>query len=147
MKKINMNKMAAVAAAVMMAAIGYVAGKANTPTTIEPANIIVAHAAIEEQVEETVEPEIIEEQVEDEKETFRGLIEVHNNDYGRTVYEYIVVTEEGHYYDAAYMGEAISIINELCGRNLRYDEQFGHWQVTDNDTGKAVPIKKVVMSD
>ena len=146
MKKTNMNKMAAVAAAVMMAAIGYVAGKANTPTTIEPANIIVAHAAIEEQVEEAVEPEIIEEQVE-EKETFRGLIEVHNNDYGRTVYEYIVVTEEGHYYEAAYMGEAIGIINELCGRNLRYDEQFGHWQVTDCDTGKAVTIRKVVISD
>lgn len=138
MKKTNMNKMAAVAAAVMMAAIGYVAGKANTPTTIEPANIIVAHAAIEEQVED-VEPEIIEEQVEDEKEipVLEGIFKVNNSD--GTLRHYMAVFSDG-YVILPYLPDMINYINEVCGRNLTYSNAFGRFQVSD-ESGRAVKVE------
>lgn len=138
MKKTNMNKAAAVMAAVMMAAVGYVGGKANTPTTIEPANIVVAHAAaaVEQEVKTTVEePE--EELVEEKKEEVGDIVKMLNPD--GLLDGFVAYTTTGYHYEM-YLPDLIEWINENTASTLRYDNAFGRFQVTNVDTGRAVRV-------
>lgn len=131
------NKIMAVVAAVMMATVGYVAGKANTPMEIKPANIVVAHAAIEEDVEPEEKEELVEE--EEKKEVFGKLVKVLNAD--GTLDGFVVFTSES-YYKVSYLPEAIELINERCESNFSYDEAFGRFQISDNNNGgRAVKVE------
>lgn len=136
------NKMVAVMAACMVAGAGYVAGKANTPTEITPANIYVAKT---EAIKNEVEPEIDEGlvEVEEEKEEFIKIEKILNSN--GNLREFRVYTK-GAYDNVAnvisykYLPDACEYINEYTTTSAAYYERNGRFVVVDIVANKEIDV-------
>ena len=131
------NKMVAVMVAVMVAGAGYVAGKANTPTEITPANIYVAKT---ETIKNEVEPEI---EVEEEKETFiriEKILNEHNNLMEFRVYTKGVYDNVANVISYKYLPDACEYINEYTTSSVGYYERNDRFVVIDITKNKEIEV-------
>ena len=123
--------------AVMVAGAGYVAGKANTPTEITPANIYVAKT---ETIKNEVEPEI---EVEEEKETFiriEKILNEHNNLMEFRVYTKGVYDNVANVISYKYLPEACEYINEYTTSSVGYYERNDRFVVIDITKNKEIEV-------